>query len=194
MQAPGSWGDDFATNVSAIEMRIFYEHYRTLKNKNWQLGAYLDHGNFSTDRYGVSWLGFEEDPSFSYVIWSSLGVTGKYHKALGKNWNLHLKASLPLVAFTERPSYAFAFPEDHYDWNDYILLFQPGYFERAQFQTFTQFTNLQLQSGLQHRIGKRGSSIGLNYQWSYLFAAGVKPLFRYNHHFTIVYQLSFKKS
>jgi hypothetical protein len=194
VQIAGSLDKGFATNVSALEIQIFYEHLRTLKNKNWQIGAYLDHGFYLTDRYAGNWYGSVDDPTFSYVIWSSLGLTGKYHKALGENWHLNLKAALPLIAFTERPAYAFVFPEDHYSFNDFYLLFQPEYFERAQFRTFTQFTNLQLQTGLQHRIGKRGSAIGLNYQWSYLFAAGVKPLFRYNHHFTIVYQLSFKKS
>lgn len=189
------WQKNFITTVSISEMRIFYEHLRTLKNKNWQLGAYLDHGAFSTHRYAGTgpWPGFKDNSGFSYVIWSALGLTGKYHKALGKNWNLNIAGALPLLAFTERPPYSFTFPEDGYDWEEDILLFQSAYFKRAQFQTLTQFAHLQFQTILQHRIGQRGSAIGINYQWNYLFATGEKPLFRFHHHVNLAYQFSFKK-
>lgn len=191
----GDWQRGFNTSVSVSEMRIFYEHSRTLKNKNWQLGAYLDHGAFSTHRYAGPgpWPGFEDNSGFSYLIWSALGLTGKYHKALGKNWNLNIAGALPLLAFTERPPYSFTFPEDGYDWEEDILLFQSAYFKRAQFQTLTQFAHLQVQTILQHRIGQRGSAIGINYQWNYLFATGEKPLFRFHHHVNLAYQFSFKK-
>lgn len=179
--------------LGASELRIFYEHWRPLKNKNWQVGAYLDHGFFITDRDIPFFYISEDNPSSSYVIWSSLGLAGRYHKALSENWNVQLKAALPLLAFTERPAYSFNFPEEHYDDNDDFLLFQADYFKHAQFRTLTQFTNLQLQAGLQRRIGQKNNSLGVNYQWSYLFAGGAKPLFRFNHHFTIVYQFSFKK-
>lgn len=190
----GDWQMGFNTSVSVSEMRIFYEHSRTLKNKNWQLGAYLDHGAFSSDRHAGTWPGFEDNSRFSYVIWSSLGLIGKYHKAWGKNWNVNITGALPLLAFVERPPYSFTFPEDHYDWRKDILLFQSAYFRNAQFQPLTQFINLQLQTRLQHRIGQRGNAIGINYQGGYLFAAGQKPLYRFNHHFNIAYQFSFKKS
>lgn len=84
VQIAGSLDMGFATNVSALETRIFYKHLRTLKNKNWQIGGYLDHGFYLTDRYAGNWYGSVDDPSFSYVIWSSLGVTGKHHKHWGK--------------------------------------------------------------------------------------------------------------
>lgn len=174
--------ENIVTSVFAIEMRMFYEHLRTLRNKNWQLGAYIDYGVFLTDRDGGYWYGFDDDPSFSYVMWTSFGLSGKYQKSLGENWLLNVKTALPLFAFTERPAYAFVFPEDHYVLKDYYsLLLQSEYFERAQFRPFTQFTNLQFQTGLQRKLGQRGNSIGFNYKWNYLFAGGVKPLFKFNH-------------
>lgn len=190
----GDWQRDFTTSVSASEMRIFYEHWRTLKNKNWQIGAYLDHGLFYTDRYAGPWPRSEDSPGFSYVMWSSLGLASQYHKTFGENWSLNVKGALPLLAFTERPPYSFTFPADHYDWYDDLWLFQPAYFKRAQFRSFTQFANLQIQAGLQHRIGQRGNAIGINYQGNYLFVAGAKPLFAFNQQFNIAYQFSFKKS
>lgn len=186
--------NDFISSAFAPETQIFYEHLRTLKNKDWQVGAFVDHGTFSTNRDGGGWYDFNDYPSLSYLIWSSVGISGTYDRSLGKKWRLKVRGILPILAFTERPPFSFAFPEDQYTWDSYFLLFKPAYFKRAQFRTFTQFTNLQVNTGFQRRIGKRGNQVGINYQWSYLFSDGPKPLFRFNHFLDLSFQLNFKKS
>jgi hypothetical protein len=166
-----------------LQPELKYEHLRILSTSGVSIGGYLDFGSLLNFRNG-KWA---SENSTNYTIWSSLGLSTQYQKAVHigtqkLNWNTRF--SIPAFSYLIRPSYTFPYT-DNYLQNNVFEFDRTGLGSKiltgGRFVFLNKFLKTQFQTGFTIPTKNNKWEFGVNYAFDYLQTNELKPVFQFGH-------------
>lgn len=176
-------GNGNISTSNLLQPELIYEYLRTIPKSGISIGGYLDFGSLLNFRSG-KWAA---ENSTNYTIWSSLGLSTQYQKAVNigtqkLNWNTRF--SIPAFSYLIRPSYTFPYT-DNYLQNNVFEFDRTGLGSRiltgGRFAFLDKFLKTQFQTGFTIPTKNNKWELGLNYVFDYLQTNELKPVFQFGH-------------
>jgi hypothetical protein len=162
-----------------LKPTIVYTFQR--KVNNFFLGGFADIGALLAFPRG--WTG---DNAIAYTLWTSLGVSAEYYKAISskKESAFFLKLRFPLISYVVRPAYGFPYPEkfirdgtfdfQRQNMGKYILT-------SGKITSLHKFQNILFDLGYLLHITKKRHQVGLTYTLEYLRYNEVRDVMQFRN-------------
>ena len=185
-------GNDNISRSITLQPELRYTHLRSISNKGFQLGGYLDAGTLLNFRQGV----WSNENGTNYTIWSSLGLSTQFDKKISfgnRELNWITQFSIPILSYLIRPSYTFPYTDNFLE-NEVFNFERSGLGEKiitgGSLALLNNFFRPQFQTGFSFSTKNKNWEFGLKYAFDYLQTQEVKPVFQTRHQLSLTSKLT----